>query len=304
MELVRLDSGKVCVVARQPASDDVKVAFEGTMSAWFNTEKTSVCLLDTASFGEVLFMGGEVQSSRSDEGLYHEILVRPFLGAIPNRQSVLVLGGGEGCVARDLLAGQVERIVQVEYDEGMVRWARSGLSHWNMDAYMNPKVEVLCKDAWDYIERGREMFDGVVVDLFDPREADVDRFVDLLVGCVGRCRAGGAVVAYIGDAPRSDDDVGAKLLRRLSIHLGADWKVIPYRVYVPSFYGEACFVLITQTGSEPRPDHFRGQSQVVGGAPKFMDDVNWLRTVMWGADSPRICKDLSGAYVGLLMSEL
>lgn len=72
----------------------------------------TVDLVDLQTFGRVLLIDGLIQSSQSDEFVYHESLVHPALLAHPNPKSVYIGGGGEGSTAREVLRHKsVERCV-------------------------------------------------------------------------------------------------------------------------------------------------------------------------------------------------
>src|SRR5579875_1843847 len=60
------------------------------------TDFQSVAVVRSATFGKMLIIDGDTQSSQADERIYHETLVHPALAAASDRSDVLVLGGGEG----------------------------------------------------------------------------------------------------------------------------------------------------------------------------------------------------------------
>ncbi len=307
MSLEPGENGRARCIATQPGCDDVKVVFEGCMRAQFTTAKASVCLLDTATFGELLLMDGEVQSSQADEGLYHEALVWPAMRCrhwSNEKANVLILGGGEGCVARDVLRWDVNSITQYDHDEEFVRWARHGLVHWNRGAYSDERVRVYTEDA-DAALRNGGKYDAVFVDIFDPRESSLDWFCEMLLGCVGKLNKGGVMAAYIGDAPRTERDIAVKIVRRLRDGLKGQGWVLPYRVYIPSFYGEACFVLVSLHGMPvPTDEHEGTQARETNqNAPQFMDEVSWVRSCTWGLTPCELFNKLSEEYVSYLTHE-
>ncbi|MGW5043548.1 polyamine aminopropyltransferase [Streptomyces griseoluteus] len=117
-----------------------------------------------------LFLGGRLRVGGRDERRYHEALVRPALSG-PHRR-VLILGGGDGLAAREVLRHRgVSRVDVVELDAGLVRLARHdpGLSSLNAHAYDDPRVHVTTADALSWLRRapaGR--YDVVLADLPDP----------------------------------------------------------------------------------------------------------------------------------------
>ncbi|MFG2885517.1 polyamine aminopropyltransferase [Streptomyces sp. NPDC048297] len=117
-----------------------------------------------------LFLDGRLRAGGRGERRYHEALVHPALSGPHAR--VLVLGGGDGLAAREVLRHpDVRRVDIVELDAGLVRLARSdpGLSDLNDHAYGDRRVHVTTADALGRLRHARKgAYDVVVADLPDP----------------------------------------------------------------------------------------------------------------------------------------
>ena len=118
-----------------------------------------------------LYLDGGLQFSTRDEYRYTESLVYPPLGK--GAHSVLVLGGGDGLAARELLRQPgVEKIVQIELDPPVIEQARTTMREVNGGSLDNPRVKVVIDDAMTWLRgpldspSGR--FDAIIVDLPDP----------------------------------------------------------------------------------------------------------------------------------------
>jgi len=127
-------------------------------------------LLDLAELGRVLVLDGRIQMAETDEHIYHEMLVHPAVvmasgTALPPRDgealapktkiNALVLGGGDGCVAREILKWKsVERVKVVAVDEGVVEVFRDRVPEWNNKALSDPRVEVVIGDTTEALEDG------------------------------------------------------------------------------------------------------------------------------------------------------
>ncbi|GAA3092251.1 hypothetical protein GCM10020254_41610 [Streptomyces goshikiensis] len=118
-----------------------------------------------------LFLDGRLRVSGYDEYRYHEALVHPAMTGPHAR--VLVLGGGDGLAAREVLRyPDVTSVTVVEIDPGVVRLARTDpmLSALNGRAYEDPRLGVVTQDAFRWLRgpaaHGR--FDVIVSDLPDP----------------------------------------------------------------------------------------------------------------------------------------
>ncbi|MFJ8198859.1 polyamine aminopropyltransferase [Streptomyces sp. NPDC096152] len=117
-----------------------------------------------------LYLDGRLRVGGSDERRYHEALVHPAMAGPHAR--VLILGGGDGLAAREVLRHPgVDRVDIVELDPGVVRLARSdpSLARLNGHAYRDRRVHVTTADAFGWL-RGAPAagYDVVIADLPDP----------------------------------------------------------------------------------------------------------------------------------------
>ena len=81
----------------------------------------NVAVLRTQTFGKMLVLDGDTQSSQHDEKIYHETLVHPALAAVGDRSDILILGGGEGATLREVLRHPgVRRCTMVDIDGEVV----------------------------------------------------------------------------------------------------------------------------------------------------------------------------------------
>ncbi|WP_260618028.1 polyamine aminopropyltransferase [Streptomyces sp. WAC07149] len=118
-----------------------------------------------------LFLDGRLRVSGYDEYRYHEALVHPAMTGPHTR--VLVLGGGDGLAAREVLRYRdVASVTVVELDPGVVRLARTDpmLSALNARAYADPRLGVVTEDAFRWLRgpAARDRFDVILSDLPDP----------------------------------------------------------------------------------------------------------------------------------------
>ncbi|MGW6867383.1 polyamine aminopropyltransferase [Streptomyces sp. NPDC054901] len=118
-----------------------------------------------------LYLDGRLRVSGYDEYRYHEALVHPAMTGAHTR--VLVLGGGDGLAAREVLRyPDVASVTVVELDPGVVRLARTDpmLSALNGRAFEDPRLGVVTHDAFRWLRgsAARDRFDVIVSDLPDP----------------------------------------------------------------------------------------------------------------------------------------
>lgn len=121
--------------------------------------------------GTNLFLDGNLQFASWDEHRYHEALVHPALAAAPRRTRVMILGGGDGLAAREVLRYRdVSSVTLVDLDPAMTTLARraSWLRALNQNALHDPRMTVVNDDAMVWLTRGADRYDVAVVDFPDP----------------------------------------------------------------------------------------------------------------------------------------
>lgn len=146
-----------------------------------------------------LYINGNQQFSSYDEERYHEPLVHPALSLAGHRQEVLILGGGDGLAAREVLKYRaVSRLTLVDLDPAMTELAASHpvLVRLNNDALSDPRVEIVHADAFAFLQTDGRLFDVIIVDLPDPNSVALARLYSLNFYrlCKKQLKRGGVVV--------------------------------------------------------------------------------------------------------------
>ena len=129
-----------------------------------------------------LYLNRNLQLSTIDEFLYHEPLVHPVMQLTPAPERVLVLGGGDGCAAREILKHpSVKSITVVDLDPVMTSLARKHpvFLAFNDSAFLHPKVEVINEDAFGFLKKASSQYDVIIADLPDPKGVDLNRLYTL-----------------------------------------------------------------------------------------------------------------------------
>lgn len=125
-----------------------------------------------------LYIDGNVQFSSIDEFRYHELLTHIPLSIVANRENVIILGGGDGLAAREILKYKdVKKITLVDLDPAMTELSKKDklISKLNEGSLSNPKVHVVNDDAYKYIEESNEYYDVIIIDLPDPNNTALAR---------------------------------------------------------------------------------------------------------------------------------
>ncbi len=119
-----------------------------------------------------LYLNGHIQFSSVDEFRYHEALVHPAMSAmIEPPKEILVLGGGDGLVVRELLKyDSVQQIDLVDIDPTITKLGkeRPEIRYLNQDSLFSEKLNVYHQDAMMFLQETEQFYDVVVIDLPDP----------------------------------------------------------------------------------------------------------------------------------------
>lgn len=127
-----------------------------------------ITILETNWFGRTLLIDDLFMTSERDEHYYHEMLVHPAMTTAPRIQRVLIIGGGDGGTAREILSyPEVEKVVMVEIDGKVVEACKKYLPKHG--AWDDPRLEVIIGDGVDYAKNAEvEPFDVIFLDGSDP----------------------------------------------------------------------------------------------------------------------------------------
>lgn len=165
-------------------------------------EKTAVqelVIFDNASFGRVLALDGLVQLAERDHHVYHEMMAHVPVVAHGAVRDVLVIGGGDGGVLREVLRHEDVRATLVEIDARVIETARTHLPFVCGDAFDHPRAEVVIGDGLAYMRDADRRFDVIVVDSTDPIGPAAALFgADFYRDCARRLTPGGVLVTQAG----------------------------------------------------------------------------------------------------------
>ena len=129
-----------------------------------------------------LFINGSTQFSTYDEERYHEPLVHPVMGLVKEHNDILLLGGGDGLAAREILKySDVKNLTLVDLDPAMTQLARQDkiFLSINQGALNDPRVRVVHQDAYQFIKESGDLYDVIIIDLPDPKSVSLSLLYSL-----------------------------------------------------------------------------------------------------------------------------
>ena len=204
-------------------------------------------LLHTPQFGKVLRLDQRFMTSEREEFFYHEALVHPAATAHAAPRKALILGGGDGGAAEELLKHGLERVVLAELDEAVVQCARQHLQAVHRGALDDERVQLCIGDGMALVDSTEERFDLVLMDLTDPDTPAQGLYSPASLQRMRRVLApGGALVLHLGSPVFHGPQV-AELARSLRAQFAV---VRCYGLYIP-LYGAYWGLAVASDSLDP-----------------------------------------------------
>ncbi|MED0800176.1 MULTISPECIES: polyamine aminopropyltransferase [Bacillus] len=132
------------------------------------TEFQQLDIFETEEFGNMLTLDGMVMTTEKDEFVYHEMMVHVPLFTHPNPRKILVVGGGDGGVIREILKHpSVTSVVQVEIDSKVVEYSKKYLSGF-AENIADARFDLRIEDGYMHILESENEYDVILVDSTEP----------------------------------------------------------------------------------------------------------------------------------------
>lgn len=125
-------------------------------------------VIETECMGNLLLLDDTVMTTDKDEFYYHESIAHLSMAIHPNPKKVMVIGGGDGGTAREVLKYNVDEVEMVEIDEEVIEVSKKFFPEIASE-FGNPKLKVKVEDAIEYVKNAKENnYDVILCDSTDP----------------------------------------------------------------------------------------------------------------------------------------
>ena len=183
-----------------------------------------------------LYLNGSLQFSSIDEHRYHEVIAHVPAAYARQRETALVIGGGDALAVRELLKyDSLQKITLVDIDPAMTSLVKRlpVLKQQSANALQDLRVNVVNTDAWNWLESAGDLFDIIIIDLPDPSSEDTARLytVAFYQRIARRLATGGVIMTQATSpwfAPQAYWSIGATIAEVFN-------SVVPAHAYIPSF---------------------------------------------------------------------
>jgi len=180
------------------------------------SEFQTVDVVETKGHGKMLLNDGLIMVTERDEFAYHDMIAHVPLFVHPEPKNVLVIGGGDGGTAREVLRhNSVEKCTMVEIDGMVVEACREHIPQTSKDLD-HPKMNLIIGDGVEFVKTTDEKFDVIIVDSTDPIGPAQPLFGEAFYQDVFNCLADDGIVVSQGESSWYAMDIQKSLLNVLN----------------------------------------------------------------------------------------
>ncbi|MEL6197372.1 MAG: polyamine aminopropyltransferase [Pseudomonadota bacterium] len=192
-------------------------------------------VFENPRFGRVLTLDGVVQTTEADEFIYHEMLAHVPILAHGAARRVLIIGGGDGGMAREVLRhGSVDQVTMVEIDAGVIDFSKTYLPALSAGAFDDARLDVVISDGAAFVRESEAQFDVIICDSTDPIGPAEVLFSDSFYAAAKERLADGGILVTQNGVPFLQPD---ELRNTLAAFRRLFTDATCYLATVPTYFG-------------------------------------------------------------------
>lgn len=199
------------------------------------TQHQRLVVFNNPAFGRMMMLDGVTQTTEADEFIYHEMLAHVPILAHGNAKKVLIIGGGDGGMLREVLRhSNVEKCTMVEIDSSVTELAKKHLPNHSKGAFDDPRTNLIFDNGAAFAASPDDKYDVMIVDSTDPIGPGEVLFENTFYGNTRNClKADGILVTQNGVPFLQSDE-----LRNSLAHLRQFYSDVScYLATVPTYIG-------------------------------------------------------------------
>ncbi len=183
------------------------------------SEFQSVDVVETKGHGKMLLNDGLIMVTERDEFVYHDMITHVPLFVHPNPKNVLVIGGGDGGTAREVIRHtNVEKCTMVEIDEMVVNACKEFIPQTSSQLN-DERIDLIIGDGVEFVKQSRAKgtkFDVIIVDSTDPIGPAQPLFGHEFYEDIYACLSDDGIVVSQGESPFYQEEMQNKLVNIVS----------------------------------------------------------------------------------------
>ena len=198
------------------------------------TEFQRIDIFESKEFGRMMVLDGYVMLTEKDEFIYHEMIVHVPMAVHPNPKRVLIIGGGDGGTARELLRYKnVESVDLVEIDERVVNISRKYLPQ-TACSFDDERLHCYFEDGLKFIRHCNNEYDLIIVDSTDPFGPGEGLFTKEFYGNCYKALKEDGIMVNQHESPFYDEDAFA--MQRAHQRIVKSFRISRvYQAHIPTY---------------------------------------------------------------------
>ncbi|WP_417832248.1 polyamine aminopropyltransferase [Terasakiella sp.] len=198
------------------------------------TEHQDLVIFENDFFGRVMLLDGVTQTTDRDEFVYHEMISHVPIFAHGNAQKVLIIGGGDGGVLREVLRHKDVECTMVEIDASVVEMSKKYFPQHSDGAFEDQRCNLVIADGLKFVKETQDRFDVIIVDSTDPIGPGEVLFTSEFYSDCHDCLTQGGILVTQNGVPFFQEDEVTTTQGRMAPHF-KDMSF--YVVAVPTYIG-------------------------------------------------------------------
>ena len=201
------------------------------------TDHQHLVIFQNPRMGRVMALDGVIQTTEADEFIYHEMLTHVPILAHGAAKRVLIIGGGDGGMLREVAKhSTVEHITMVEIDGTVVEMCKEFLPTHSNGAFEDSRLNLVIDDGMRFVATTEEKFDVIISDSTDPIGPGEVLFSENFYQACHRCLNEGGILVTQNGTPFMQLSGVQTTAGRMN-GLFADWHF--YQAAIPTYIGGA-----------------------------------------------------------------
>lgn len=207
------------------------------------TEHQRLVVFKNPKYGRMMMLDGVTQTTEADEFIYHEMLSHVPILAHGSAKKVLIIGGGDGGMLREVLRhSSLEKCTMVEIDSSVVELSKEHLPNHSQGAFDDPRTNLVFDDGAAFVRELDDTYDVMIVDSTDPIGPGEVLFQDTFYANARKClNPDGIIVTQNGVPFLQADELRNSLshLKRFFADVSCYLATVPTYIGGPMAFGWA-----------------------------------------------------------------
>ncbi len=223
----------------------------------------------SAELGKIMVLDGNAMFCEKDEFIYHEMLAHVPMCTHRDPKNILIVGGGDGGVAREILRHEDVKVDLVELDEEVVKVCKEYFP--KVGDWENSRLNLVIESGMEFIAKAADQsYDIVIVDATDPGAISNELFEATFYAQVNRVLKADGLVAVQGGSYWMDLEGHKRILETVGRPF---WIAMPYSYPMYSYPGTNWNFILASKKYHPTADIVLQRADLLEGLQYYTSDI-------------------------------